>query len=416
MKFKFRFLVFSIFALGLLFMASVSFSNAGISDLKGRILLQVEDHGKAWYVDPIGGQRAYLGSQDNALKVVRGFGLGITNKDLARIALKSEVNPDLTLAKRLAGRILLQVEARGEAWYVNPVDYKKYYLGKPSDMYDVMRTLSLGITNADLSKIIVNENYKDDSGSQSIVSCTADTWQCGDWSACASNNFNTRTCVMTNDCAGVDTPAPVASQACIYIAPVVACNSYDYTAWTRCDDSGNQTRSYLKSYPDNCTGTPLLTQKCDANFNVNIYLGNTPSFKTGPNNSISTDIIYTFNNKSNYSTISFNGLIVETILDTDSGLSYGDQAYINIFDEAGNLIGAKNINHDYSNEVVFNSTSTMILAPQQILKLTAKIGGFGGTVSSPHITARLANLMSTTLPTGANLIGLPVGASIYRGW
>ena len=47
----------------------------------------------------------------------------------------------------LSGRILLQVESHGEAWYVNPINSQRYYLGRPDDAYSVMRNLGLGISN-----------------------------------------------------------------------------------------------------------------------------------------------------------------------------------------------------------------------------------------------------------------------------
>jgi hypothetical protein len=58
-----------------------------------------------------------------------------------------------TLADRVSGRILLQVEDGGRAWYVNPVDKKRYSLGKPSEAFTVMRRLGLGITDKDLAEI-----------------------------------------------------------------------------------------------------------------------------------------------------------------------------------------------------------------------------------------------------------------------
>ena len=64
---------------------------------------------------------------------------------------------DAPLTTRLKGRILLQVESHGEAWYVNPADAKRYYLGDPGTAYNVMRFLSLGIKNSDLRKIQVGE-------------------------------------------------------------------------------------------------------------------------------------------------------------------------------------------------------------------------------------------------------------------
>ena len=53
--------------------------------------------------------------------------------------LVSFANSDIT--NRLSGRILLQVENSGEAWYVNPVNKNRYFLGRPSDAFRVMREL-----------------------------------------------------------------------------------------------------------------------------------------------------------------------------------------------------------------------------------------------------------------------------------
>ena len=59
-----------------------------------------------------------------------------------------------TLTSRLKGRILLAVEEHGEAWYVSPVDFKRYFLGRPVDAYNIMRSLGLGIANNDIAKIL----------------------------------------------------------------------------------------------------------------------------------------------------------------------------------------------------------------------------------------------------------------------
>lgn len=117
--------------------------------LKGRILLQVESKGEAWYVDPVKQQRVYLGRPNDAFRIMREFGLGISEKDYN--SFKS-YGP-----KTLSGRILLRVEAFGEAYYINPVDLKMHYLGRPADAFNVMRNLGLGITNNDLSKISISQ-------------------------------------------------------------------------------------------------------------------------------------------------------------------------------------------------------------------------------------------------------------------
>lgn len=57
-----------------------------------------------------------------------------------------------SLAERLKGGILLQVESRGEAWYVNPENSRRYYLGRPADAFRLMRELGLGASNADFGR------------------------------------------------------------------------------------------------------------------------------------------------------------------------------------------------------------------------------------------------------------------------
>jgi hypothetical protein len=173
--------------------------------LRGRILLQVESHGEAWYVNPTTGKRQYLADGTAAYSLMREQGLGITDADLAKIPIglesrfqckdtdndglcdtledslgtdkfnpdtdgdsytdgqevKSNYNPlgpgalslNADLSNKLKGKILLQVQQHGEAWYINPVDGKRYYMPDGSSAYQIMRYLSLGISNTDLSKI-----------------------------------------------------------------------------------------------------------------------------------------------------------------------------------------------------------------------------------------------------------------------
>lgn len=149
--------------LNLLLFLFIGHANASsLSDnLKGKILLQVEDKGQAWYVNPQTGKRAYLGRPADAFNIMRELGLGVTNKDLEKIAIKGEDHKDLNFAKKLAGKILLQVEENGEAWYVYPKDYKRYYLGRPADAFKLMRELGLGISNENLNQIKISEKYKE---------------------------------------------------------------------------------------------------------------------------------------------------------------------------------------------------------------------------------------------------------------
>ncbi len=130
-------------------------SLAGFADgLSGYILLQVEKNGEAWYVYPGNNKRYYLGRPADAFKIMRELGLGIAEADFQKIAQAGmPVEGDLELARRLAGKIVIQTEKNGEAWYVYPKDLKKYYLGRPADAFKIMRELGLGISTEDLARI-----------------------------------------------------------------------------------------------------------------------------------------------------------------------------------------------------------------------------------------------------------------------
>lgn len=127
-----------------------------VNKLKGYILLQTEEHGEAWYIDPTTSKKYYMQDGPTAYEMMRSFGLGITDKDLNKIPAEgSNTKGDTTLINKLKGKILLQIQQHGEAWYVNPKDGKRYYLKDGNEAYRIMRIFSLGITNKDLRKITV---------------------------------------------------------------------------------------------------------------------------------------------------------------------------------------------------------------------------------------------------------------------
>jgi hypothetical protein len=140
----------------LLFNPNIARASTIAQRLSGRILLDVRRDGRAWYVNPIDLRRYYLGRPADAFQIMRQLGLGITSAQLSQIPTTSVATlsiDNLELTKRLSGRILIAVEESGEAWYVNPVDLRRYYLGRPADAFQIMRQLGLGISIGDLAKI-----------------------------------------------------------------------------------------------------------------------------------------------------------------------------------------------------------------------------------------------------------------------
>ncbi|MEA3449775.1 MAG: CARDB domain-containing protein [Patescibacteria group bacterium] len=172
-------------------------------NLRGKIILTVEQAGEAYYVNPNTQTHHFLGRPDDAFAVMREQGIGISNENLYKIPIglsgsgtdsdadglsdyleetiglrfdagdtdgdgyndKDELingynpwgegrqNLDDNFSKAQGGRILLQVEKNGEAWYVSPVDNKRYFLGRPADAFAVMRELGLGISDSDFDSL-----------------------------------------------------------------------------------------------------------------------------------------------------------------------------------------------------------------------------------------------------------------------
>jgi len=175
--------------------------------LAGQVLLQVENNGEAWFVDPKSGNKFYMQDGQTAYEILEAFGLGISSENLLKIPLgyderlaegladsdgdtlsdsleeaigtnplssdtdsdgyddaqeiKNGYRPDAMgkyeIDENFIGKpgngILLQVEgdnANGQAWLLK--DGKRYYID-PTTAYSAMRYLSLGISNDNLRKI-----------------------------------------------------------------------------------------------------------------------------------------------------------------------------------------------------------------------------------------------------------------------
>ena len=135
-----------------LFGASVFIADAAqrlnIHDyVRGRIMLQVQERGEAWYVYPGDDRRYFLGSPSDAYQVMKALGLGVHHQLIA----DTKIYP-----AALLGEVLLDVDDHGKAYYVNPGDATAYYLGSAAQAFDVMRKVGVGVTDADLLLIHVS--------------------------------------------------------------------------------------------------------------------------------------------------------------------------------------------------------------------------------------------------------------------
>lgn len=131
-----------IFSCVLVFGLGVNTAQA--QDFSGKILLNTEKQGEAWYVYPETNRRYFLSRPQDAFRIMRNLSLGVKSELLE----ETEIFPD-----RFSGRILLDVENEGRAYYINPDNNQKYFLSRPQDAFKVMKEQSLGVKTQDLSSI-----------------------------------------------------------------------------------------------------------------------------------------------------------------------------------------------------------------------------------------------------------------------
>jgi len=195
----------TILLLSMVLLQKTTFAEENLgTKLSGRILLQIENYGKAWYVNPNDNKKYFLGRPIDAFNLMQTLGIGISNKDLNKIPIgflkengkdsdgdglsdnledilklnplesdtdkdgyddqeeilnnynpqgKGKIKIDQKFILKNLGRIFLQVENNGEAWYLDPIEQKRYFLGRPIDAFNLMRKKALGITNENLNKI-----------------------------------------------------------------------------------------------------------------------------------------------------------------------------------------------------------------------------------------------------------------------
>jgi hypothetical protein len=174
-----------------------------VDAVRGKIFLAVQDHGELWYVKPLTLKRTYVGGATHVMELMK-QGVGISNADIEKIPIGvlADVDHDMDrdglpndlesvlgtsvystdsdndgvhdatevqnhtnargagsltidgkLASQLAGKIILQVETRGAAWYVHPTTHQRFFLGRPEDGFKVFAQLATGISTENLNRI-----------------------------------------------------------------------------------------------------------------------------------------------------------------------------------------------------------------------------------------------------------------------
>lgn len=117
--------------------------------MKGKILLQVESAGEAWYVDPYSLKRQYLGLPQKIDKSLEKFVIAISSNELQRYLGDESVFPDEFLGKIVRG------DSKEIAYYVSPADKKGYGFSDYKEAMEMIEKVGEGITNENIRKIEV---------------------------------------------------------------------------------------------------------------------------------------------------------------------------------------------------------------------------------------------------------------------
>ncbi len=106
-----------------------------IHDLvRGKIILQVQQKGEAFYVFPGDDYRYYLDTPDNAYKIMRLLGTEV----------RHNVATAKVLPPGLAGRVIIDVDDHGKAYYIEPAHRTATYLAGPKQVFEVIHRLDTG--------------------------------------------------------------------------------------------------------------------------------------------------------------------------------------------------------------------------------------------------------------------------------
>lgn len=124
--------------------------------LKGKILSDAKSLGDFWYVYPGDFHRYYIGTSDDACKIIINLALGVSNADFIKI---SSSTPD-----RLKGMFIIKVEDAGRAYYVNPADNSFVYIQNPRNAFYLLRSFSSDAAKDVLKTIPIGTLVADKAG------------------------------------------------------------------------------------------------------------------------------------------------------------------------------------------------------------------------------------------------------------
>lgn len=180
------------------------------SRLKGRLIIRAENDGEIYYLDHDEPVLYEINDNQTAQIVIKDKAVGVDNRTIAKIPVGlvyypendadmdelsdnlevaigtnknnpdtdgdgysdgdeiknnfdplkpgSQIKQDDLLGDYFSGKFIIQSEHRGELWYVNPVDNKRYYLDDLAAWLNSIADLSMGISEKDFNFLVLKNN------------------------------------------------------------------------------------------------------------------------------------------------------------------------------------------------------------------------------------------------------------------
>lgn len=130
---------------------------SAVDQYRGAIVSSAND-GSLWYVFPLRRTRLRLDGALDPLTVVRRVAVGMSNANLGRLPLPSSVEAgEQTFRPRWSGFFLVQVQDRGQLWYVDPLTQQRLEVNT-SNAIDWMRSVAATVDAATLDQLPTERN------------------------------------------------------------------------------------------------------------------------------------------------------------------------------------------------------------------------------------------------------------------
>lgn len=146
------------YSLNMLLLVIITAGSCMASSNLGGVVYSAKDDPELFYIDPASRYKYCLNSSYDTFQVMRGLGLGIRHSLLQKYS-------NSTFPYYLSGKILLDVQKKGQAYYIDPKNRKSISLGDPDTAYVKISKAAQPVTEGNLARVKMNPqdcNYNPD--------------------------------------------------------------------------------------------------------------------------------------------------------------------------------------------------------------------------------------------------------------